>query len=81
MPNVLDRDLDTITQIGTDSSGDSLIAIFMILSVIAMVGFMIYAFNHDGARITPHMNAQQMSLPLAPPQLPAPNPDNKLFNN
>jgi hypothetical protein len=72
MPQVLDRDRETITRIDNENPADTIVGVFLILSLIAMIGFMIYAFNHDSYK--PDTTIQGMPYPLTPQQTPTPAP-------
>jgi hypothetical protein len=74
MPVIQVREPVTIQTVVDDGGPESFIAAILGLIVIAMLGYMIYAFNANAPTVAPEMNAPTVAHPLTPPQTPAPAP-------
>ena len=68
------KEREPATTVVDDSGPGAFIAIILGLIVVAVIGYMIYAFNHNATSVTPDMNAPQSQAPLSPPQAPTPGP-------
>jgi len=74
MQVIQEREPVTITTVTDDDGPETFIAAILGLIIIAMLGYMIYAFNSNSSIVAPDMNAQTVAARLAPPQMPAPEP-------
>ena len=72
MAVIKEREPDTT--VIDDSGPGAFIAVVFGLIVVAVIGYMIYAFNRNAPVVSPDMNAPQTQAPLSPPQAPAPGP-------
>lgn len=74
MPVIQEWEPIIIQTVVDDGGPESFIAAILGLIVIAVLGYMIYAFNANAPTEAPEMNAQTTSQPMTPPQTPAPLP-------
>lgn len=74
MPYVQEREPVTIVDETDDSGPGSFVAAILGLIVVAVIGYMIYAFNHNATAVNPDMNTPSSQNPLSPPQAPTPGP-------